>query len=311
MVRSDGVSGRDRAGDGIGFVPNGLSRWMARRQRVFIAMLFVSGLLGLIVLGGTIVGLLSGSGGTGRIVWMFVAPMISLMGAGFASVLWMRATHRQRRAVEEASGHACPNCLYDLSADAVSRCPECGQRVEYDALPVLWAGTRVRGGLGSGVDPETGFGDAGLSAWEIAMRRWGWALALLIPVVSFGPWQLVFHGLGSRSLGARAGLGALATVVAMVALLGPVFVLLFRKKKLLERVLRATGGLACPACLHDLSGASVGACPECGQRVDYAMLAPSWRVRMRVLGIPGPEDGGEDGAVVVTDAPARPAASES
>jgi hypothetical protein len=195
------------------------------------------------------------------------------------------ARRRERAASDAASGHACPSCLYDLSAERVERCSECGQRVIYEALPVLWAGASWRRAWSGRVDGATGFSASGLSVFEARARRWGLVLSLLIPLVFFVPWQAVFHGASGLTLGARVGWGALATLVAALAVLVPVFVLLIRKKKHLERALRATGGLSCPACLADLSGGAVGACPECGQRVEYATLQNSWRVRMRVLGI--------------------------
>jgi hypothetical protein len=294
--------------ESVGFNPGGVSRWMRRRHRwagVFIGVFCVAGF-------GCFVALFVSIGRGGAVLSLAIGgASLPVLGGVLAMVALTRARRQERSAADAACGYACPNCLYDLSAERVERCSECGQRVIYDGLPVLWEGASWRRAWSDPVDKSTGFSRAGLSAWEVVMRRWSRALSLLIPVVCFAPWQTVFHGLGSLAVGVRTGLGGVATVVAMVVLLGPVFVLMFRKKKQLERALRASGGLACPACLHDLSGASVERCPACGQRVEYATLARSWRVRMRVLGIPGPEGGGEDGVAVVTDAPARPAGSES
>jgi hypothetical protein len=222
--------------ESVGFNPGGVSRWMRRRHRwagVFIGVFCVAGF-------GCFVALFVSIGRGGAVLSLAIGgASLPVLGGVLAMVALTRARRQERSAADAACGYACPNCLYDLSAERVERCSECGQRVIYDGLPVLWEGASWRRAWSDPVDKSTGFSRAGLSAWEVVMRRWSRALSLLIPVVCFAPWQTVFHGLGSLAVGVRTGLGGVATVVAMVVLLGPVFVLMFRKKKQLERALRA------------------------------------------------------------------------
>jgi predicted RNA-binding Zn-ribbon protein involved in translation (DUF1610 family) len=268
--------------EGVGFNPGGVSRWMRRRHRWGVAFAAGSCFAGIACI---MVGLVLSSRGGPMLQTIIIGASLPFLGGLGSVVVLVGSRRRERAASEAASGQACPSCLYDLSAERVERCSECGQRVIYEALPVLWAGASWRRAWSGRVDGATGFSASGLSVFEARARRWGLVLSLLIPLVFFVPWQAVFHGASGLTLGARVGWGALATLVAALAVLVPVFVLLIRKKKHLERALRATGGLSCPACLADLSGGAVGACPECGQRVEYATLQNSWRVRMRVLGI--------------------------
>jgi hypothetical protein len=52
----------------------------------------------------------------------------------------------------------------------------------------------------------------------------------------------------------------------------------------LRRVTELSGGFTCPRCLHDLSGAATGNCPECGQDVAYEDLPRLWRASQSPLG---------------------------
>ncbi len=60
-------------------------------------------------------------------VWLLVA-------------LLLRSVHRVKKAVREAGGLACVDCLYDLGHQGVDagRCPECGATYTLDELRTTW-----------------------------------------------------------------------------------------------------------------------------------------------------------------------------
>lgn len=285
--------------DDVGVLPNGMSRWLARRQ--FAAF----GVMISVAIGMTLVSYLNVASGptpmplptptqvpVGAVpvtgvtpFWlMMAAPGVTILVSMFGLAYMFIAHRRAKRVVAETGGLLCPSCLYDLSGGAVEWCSECGQRVEYDALPGLWIqNTSVRGSMGG--TAQTGFNKAGLSGYEVRARLWGFLLAVLVPLASFVPMQFFTFGSSGGSMPVRV-LGSIGVpVLLMVVVLGPFLLFINRKFQRLKRALRESGGVACPRCLHDLSGAEVDRCPECEQRVDYATLGRLWAVRMKVLRI--------------------------
>jgi hypothetical protein len=71
-------------------------------------------------------------------------------------------------------------------------------------------------------------------------------------------------------------------VVFAVCIVG--IVLLIWMYRHVRRITGQTEGFTCPRCLHDLSGAPTGNCPECGQDVAYEDLPALWRASQSPLG---------------------------
>jgi len=220
---------------------------------------------------------------TWPIISMSVLLIVVVLGGVVYTVFIQR--HAKKTAAS-CSGFACPRCLYDLSADETDRCSECGQRVVHAALPLLWMMGKKEDGCGE--FEETGFDKNGRSRVEIRWGRLGMVLWLLFFVGIFFPqWVKLPSGWfgGNRFLS-----GFLSSAIVMGGLLVIVIFFGLRSRRLLGDALWASGGMACPKCLHDLSGVEVSRCPECGQIVDYATLGKKWAVRMKVMRL-GPGSG--------------------
>ena len=73
-----------------------------------------------------------------------------------------------------------------------------------------------------------------------------------------------------------------------MAIVAPVFVVLFMMRRRVSRItraLKAANGRACVACLYDLSGqAETGVCPECGRAFDAAADQLSWARFYKMIG---------------------------
>ena len=164
---------------GVGFTSGGVSRWMRRRQGWLAAVVVVACIAGLAVfVAGFVV---PGSAWVMRAVFFGGVLIPVLIGAASFAVL-ARARGRERAAAASASGYACPNCLYDLSAEPVERCSECGQRVIYEGLPVLWENASWRWMARGRVDGNTGFSATGLSVFEVRAQRWALSLSLRLVI---------------------------------------------------------------------------------------------------------------------------------
>lgn len=276
--------------DDVGVLPNGMSRWLARRMLSAFGVLFVVALGTSAVLGwhvmapraSTAAGAVPAAGPLPMWVVMSL-PIVTLLVGVVCMVVAFGAQRRAKRVVAAAGGYVCPTCLYDLSARAVDRCSECGQCVQHEALPNLWAqSTSIRASVAGGA-AETGFNHAGLSVYEVRARRWGMVLPLLVPLASFGPGMFIEFDSDGGPVSERMLSSMLIPIASLVVFVGPVLVLLATRLRRLKRVLRVSGGVACPRCLADLSGGEVSRCPACEQAVDYGSLGKIWAVRMKVL----------------------------
>ena len=187
-------------------------------------------------------------------------------------------------------GYACPNCLFDLSGNAVERCGECGQHVMHSALPELWAKQRNWRGTKKKEFGLTGFDTRGLSWFEARLRRYQVLVGFVFIIPIFGSQYLVEY-LEAVLGGSYSSWIFPIFIVCLIVIAGPYVMFLLKKSARLKGSLRESGGMSCPRCLHDLSGAEVDRCPECEQFVEYATLGQKWAVRMKVLKI---EPGGGD-----------------
>ena len=207
--------------------------------------------------------------------------MVIFLGIGIVGS-WTIA--RGRRRVLAMGGYACPNCLFDLSGDAVERCGECGQHVMHSALPELWAKQRNFRRPGKKEYLRMGFDKRGLSSFEAGLRQ----NQLLVGIVIIIPWigsQFLAEYLETAVGGSSSSWMIPVFIVGLIVIVGPYGVFLWKKTARLKGSLRESGGMSCPRCLHDLSGAEVDRCPECEQMVEYATLGQKWAVRMKVLKI--------------------------
>ncbi len=281
--------------NGVGFATNGLSRWEVRRYRAAFGLFLLLELITILVQLVVLDYLSRGATSSHPTMPSFPVMMLIFVGPNaLVVILCLYVIGSTRGAVREAArrgGYACPGCLYDLSADRVERCPECGQHVEYDMLPTLWTRKVRRRFLWSRETrfDETGFDSAGRSRYEGRARRLAMWMSLLVPLGAFGPMMIVQHGMpglkSGWSMGFTLMVEILASVLGLVVFAGPLFFLLNRRMKRLRRALEVSGGMACPECLCDLSDGPVERCPDCGQAVDYATLGRMWSVKMKMLGI--------------------------
>lgn len=288
--------------DDVGFVPGGVSRWLAWRVLCFSVVVIVTSA----VCVGILLWMLlayqtpatSGQGGGGSIsLWPILSVSGSMIVMTLFGMLYLFGVHRHaKKTAARCSGFACPRCLYDLSADETDRCPECGQRVVHAALPSLWMMGKKE--EGDGEFDATGFDSLGRSRAEVRYGRVGMLFAVLIPAVGFLPQSVQHFPFASGwSVGNRFLVSLLPGIFLMGVLVIAMIVYGLRVKRRFRDALWASGGIACPRCLHDLSGAEVDRCPECEQMVDYSTLGRKWAVRMKVLKIEPSEGGGDDGGL--------------
>ena len=287
--------------NGVGFTSNGFSRWEVRRYRAAMGLILLLELVAITVQLGSLGFMSSRATSAHPMMPSFGVMMLIFLGPNaLIAVVCLYLIASTRGAVREAArkgGYACPGCLYDLSADRVDRCPECGQHVEYDMLPTLWT-RKVRGrffGSGGTRFDETGFDQSGRSRYEYRAGRLLILLSLMIPLGLFGPMMALQYrvpGLTKNwSPGFTLLMELLVSLLGLAVFAGPLFFLLNRRLKRLRRALSGSGGRACPACLYDLSTGATDQCPECGQRVDPETLGRMWSVKMKMLGIEKRPDG--------------------
>jgi len=292
--------------NGVGFSSNGASRWEWRRHRVAFASLIGLMLSGLVVQLVTLELItppaVPNSGQpirtpsywpmvTAFVFVPYVLPVVVFFGL-------MAGIGRARNAAKAAGGYACPNCLHDLSAVPVERCPECGQRIVHGALPTLWT-RKVRRRFFASRETrfdETGFDGQGLSRYEAKGREMGGLVAVLVPLGAFVPIVGVEYAAEHTGIDVAWAQGWAASfalpAAGLLIFAGPLLAYLLWRGLRLRRALRASDGVACPRCLRDLSRAETEACPGCGQRVLREELKRAWRVRMMAMGMAA---AGEDG----------------